>query len=146
MTRAGRLILAVLAPVLLGAALGGLFARPAAASTSSVCEPDGTQPGGAIYRICMPSAGSWNDDLVIYAHGYVAYNKPITIPEDQLRLPNGTSLPELVNSLGFAFATTSYRINGLAVEDGVEDLVELAGIFSTTHGAPGHIYLAGVSE
>ncbi len=132
-------------PVLLAAAIGGLLARPAAATgASSVCG-DGMQPGGAFYRICMPS-GAWNGDVVIYAHGYVAYNKPVTIPQEQLMLPNGTSLPDLVTSLGFAFATTSYRTNGLAVKDGVEDLIELVGIFTTTHGVPGHIYLTGVSE
>jgi len=148
-TRIVRLTLVVLAPVVLAVAIGSLLAYPAAAtSTSSVCDPDGVQPGGAIYRICMPS-GSWNGDLVIYAHGYVPYNvEPLAIPENQLRLPNGTSLPELVNSLGFAFAATSYRTNGLAVKDGVEDLVELVDVFiyTATHGVPNHIYLTGVSE
>ncbi len=148
-TRIVRLTLVVLTPVALAVAIGSLLAHPAAAtSTSSVCEPDGVQPGGAIYRICMPS-GSWNGDLVIYAHGYVPYNvEPLAIPENQLRLPNGTSLPELVNSLGFAFAATSYRTNGLAVKDGVEDLVELVDVFiyTATHGVPNHIYLTGVSE
>jgi len=144
-TRIVRLTLVVLVPVALAVAIGSLLAHPAAAtSTSSVCEPDGVQPGGAIYRICMPSA--WNGDLVIYAHGYVPYYEPLAIPENQLRLPNGTSLPELVNSLEFAFAATSYRTNGLAVKDGVEDLVELVDIFTTTHGVPNHIYLTGVSE
>jgi len=148
-TRIVRLIFVIIAPVALAAALGSLLARPAeATSASSVCEPDGVQPGGAIYRICMPPLGSWNGDLVIYAHGYVPYNEPLAIPENQLRLPNGTSLPELVNSLGFAFAATSYRTNGLAVKDGVEDLVELVDIFiyTATHGVPNHIYLTGVSE
>ena len=141
-----RLALVVLAPVALAVAIGSLLAHPAAAtSTSSVCDPDGVQPGGAIYRICMPS-GLWNGDLVIYAHGYVAYNQPLAIPENQLTLPNGVSLPELVNSLGFAFAATSYRTNGLAVKDGVEDLVELVDIFTATHGVPNHVYLTGVSE
>ena len=148
-TRIVRLTLVVLAPVVLAVAIGSLLAYPAAAtSTSSVCDPDGVQPGGAIYRICMPS-GSWNGDLVIYAHGYVPYNvEPLAIPENQLRLPNGTSLPELVNSLGFAFAATSYRTNGLAVKDGVEDLVELVDVFiyTATHGVPNHNYLTGVTE
>jgi pimeloyl-ACP methyl ester carboxylesterase len=110
-----------------------------------VCDPDGTQPSGAIYRICMPS-GFWNDELVVYAHGYVAYNEPLAIPEDQLMLPDGTSIPDLVNSLGFAFATTSYRTNGLAVEHGVDDLVELVNIFTTTHDIPNRVYLIGASE
>src|SRR5262245_53516580 len=81
---------------------------PAAAAVST-CDPDGAQASGAIYRICMPA--TWNGDLVIYAHGYVGFNEPVAIPEDQLSLPDGTSVPELVNSLGFAFATTSYSTN-----------------------------------
>jgi len=153
-TRVVRLTFVVLVPVLLAVVMSSLFARPAAADsppvpsaagTSSACEPDGVQPGGAIYRICMPS-GSWNGDLVIYAHGYVPYNVPLAIPENQLVLPNGTSLPDLINSLGFAFATTSYRTNGLAVLHGVEDLIELVNIFTTTHSMPAHIYVTGVSE
>jgi len=112
----------------------------------SNCEPDGRQASGAVYRICMPAEGEWNGDLVVYAHGYVAFNEPIAIPEDQLSIPDGPSLPEMVNGLGFAFAATSYSVNGLAVQEGLADLVDLVEIFSETHGQPGHVYLAGPSE
>jgi hypothetical protein len=145
MVRILRLLLIVIAPLLLVVALSSLLAYPAAATPSSVCEPDGQLPSGAYYRICMPT-GEWNGDLVIYAHGYVSFNKPITIPEDQLQLPGGVSLPELINSLGFAFATTSYRMNGLAVETGVADLVDVAAVFSATHTVPTHTLVTGVSE
>ena len=109
------------------------------------CEADGVQPSGAIYRICMPNL-LWNGDLVVYAHGYVAYNVPLVIPENQLSLPNGISLPSLVNALGYAFAVTSYRTNGLAVKDGVDDLVELVDVFTAKHGRPNRVYVTGVSE
>ena len=145
MMRIIRLFLVTVVPLLLIAILNSMLAFPAQASPSSVCEPDGQLPSGAYYRICMPT-GTWNGDLVIYAHGYVAFNKPITIPEDQLQLPGGVSLPELINSLGFAFATTSYRMNGLAVETGVADLVDVAAVFSATHTVPTHTLLTGVSE
>ena len=145
MVRILRLLLIVIAPLLLVVALSSLLAYPAAATPSSVCEPDGQLPSGAYYRICMPT-GEWNGDLVIYAHGYVAFNKPITIPEDQLQLPGGVSLPELINGLGFAFATTSYRMNGLAVETGVDDLADVAAVFSATHTVPTHTLVTGVSE
>jgi hypothetical protein len=145
MTRLIRLLLVVIIPLLWVAVLGSLLAHSATASPSGACELDGQLPSGAYYRICMPT-GTWNGDLVIYAHGYVAFNEPITIPENQLQLPNGTSLPELINSLGFAFATTSYRVNGLAVETGVDDLIDLANVFSTTHSVPTHTLLTGVSE
>jgi hypothetical protein len=82
---------------------------------SSNCE-DGEQESGAIYRICMPTAPPWNGDLVIYAHGYVGPHKPVGIPEDQISLPGSdTTVDQIVHSLGFAFATTSYYTNGLAV-------------------------------
>jgi pimeloyl-ACP methyl ester carboxylesterase len=122
-----------------------LFAPCAAsAHAASTCAPDGTQGSGAIYRICMPD--TWNGDLVVYAHGYVAFNEPVAIPEGQLVLPDGTSVPGLINALGFAFATTSYSTNGLAVLQGVADVVDLVAIFRATHGPARRVYLVGPSE
>ena len=146
MLRIARLFVVVTVPLLLVMLLSSLLAYPAQATPSSVCDPDGQLPSGAYYRICMPPEGAWNGNLAIYAHGYVAFNKPITIPEDQLQLPGGVSLPELINSLGFAFATTSYRMNGLAVETGVEDLVDVLEVFSATHSVPTYTLVTGVSE
>ncbi len=123
-------------------------ALPAAAASLcqvSQCEPDGQQSSGAVYRVCMPEASCWNGDLVIWAHGYVDPNQPVGIPEDQLVL-DGVSLPALVNALGFGFATTSYSSNGLAVLQGVQDVTDLVGVFSSQQRAPGHVYLVGASE
>ena len=131
-TPIGALVLLALAP---------LGALPAAAAA---CEPDGVQASGAIHRICMPER--WNGDLVLFAHGYVGFDQPVAIPEDQLALPDGTSLPDLVTRLGFAFATTSYSGNGLAVVQGMADLVDLIDVFRATHAAPRRVYLTGVSE
>jgi pimeloyl-ACP methyl ester carboxylesterase len=108
------------------------------------CEPDGTQTSGAIYRICMPQR--WNGDLVLYAHGYVDVTKPVAIPEGQLSLPDGTSVPGLINSLGFAFATTSYSTNGLAVLQGLADLRELVTIFNAAQGQARRVFVVGPSE
>lgn len=111
------------------------------------CEPDGVQASGAVYRICMPPNWWWNGDLVIYAHGYVAPTEPVAIPEDQLCLPGeGPCLPDIINVLGYAFATTSYSTNGLAVQQGVDDVVDLVNVFAQTHGQPENVYLIGVSE
>ena len=111
------------------------------------CEPDGTQTSGAVYRICMPPNWWYNGDLVIYAHGYVAPYEPVAIPEDQLCLQdNGPCLPDIINVLGYGFATTSYSTNGLAVQQGVADVVDLVNVFAQTHGQPNHVYLVGVSE
>jgi hypothetical protein len=122
-------------------------AKPAvAASSPSNCAPDGRQESGAVYRICMPASVPWNHEVVIYAHGYVAFNEPIAIPEDQLALPGGPSFVEMINSLGYAFATTSYSTNGLAIQQGLHDVVDLTNIFASLYGEPTRTYIAGPSE
>jgi pimeloyl-ACP methyl ester carboxylesterase len=114
---------------------------------SQDCE-DGEQASGAKYRICLPT-GEWND-LVVYAHGYVAPDKPVEIPEDQLILrwdDQSVRVDEVVTLMGYAFATTSYYTNGLAVQPAISDLLDLVNTFITvTERIPDHVYLAGVSE
>ena len=104
---------------------------------------DGVLPSGALGRICVPIAG-WNGQLVVFAHGYVAFNEPLAFYH--LQLPDGTDIPTLVQGLGFAFATTSYRQNGLAILEGVDDIRELVAAFRVAVGTPGRTYLTGVSE
>lgn len=114
----------------------------------SVCGPDLPHDGSdAVYRICTPP---WwwpsNGELVIWAHGYVDVNRPIEIPEDQLCLDEGLCIPDLVNFLGYDFATTSYAVNGLAVVPGLQDILELVDLYTGSHGPPERIYLVGASE
>lgn len=104
---------------------------------------DGVLPHGALSRICVPASG-WNGALLVFAHGYIAFNEPIDF--QHLDLPDGTNVPTLVQQLGFAFATTSYRQNGLAILEGSADILELVDAFTATVGAPARTYLAGVSE
>jgi len=110
------------------------------------CEPDGTQASGAKYRICMPGVSPWNGDLFVYAHGYVPATEPVAIPEDQLYLPDGTYIPDAANILGYAFATTSYSVNGLAIKQGLADLIDLVAIFRASHPTLKRVVLVGVSE
>jgi len=94
----------------------------------------------------MPPELQWNGDLVVYAHGYVAYNEPVAIPEDQL-VVGDISLPEVVNAFGYAFATTSYYTNGLAVRAAIPDLVDLVDVFIMNQAVtPTRVYLTGASE
>ena len=102
---------------------------------------DGVQPSGALYRICMPFI--WNNDLLVWAHGYVDPQEPLKIPDEEFY---NYSLSEIANLLGYAYATTSYRANGLVVPDAVEDLAELVDIFATEYADPEHVYLIGASE
>ncbi len=101
------------------------------------CE-EGVQTSGALYRICMPLEG-WNGDLFVFAHGYVAPNKPLELGDD-------SALVELVTGMGYAYATTTYSKNGLAVKQGVEDVTDLVAIFTARYGEPRYTYLVGGSE
>jgi pimeloyl-ACP methyl ester carboxylesterase len=112
------------------------------------CTPDRPQHNSpAIYRICRPP---WwwpnNGDLVIWAHGYVDPALPVQIPEDQLCMDNGLCIPDLVNYLGYNFATTSYATNGLAVLPGIDDVVELVSLYTEEFGVPDHVLIVGASE
>ena len=101
-------------------------------------------PGGALSLYCVPTA--WNGQLVVYAPGYT----PPYLPKGfyQLTTPDGTvSLPQLVMSLGYAFATTSYRRTGLVILDGADDVRELVAAFPGATGkTPSRVHLTGVSE
>jgi hypothetical protein len=55
-------------------------------------------------------------------------------------------MPDIINGLGYAFATTSYRENGLAVQSGISDILDLENIFNSKVATPTHIYLVGASE
>jgi pimeloyl-ACP methyl ester carboxylesterase len=103
----------------------------------------GKLPSGALSLICVPTSG-WNRELVVFAHGYVAPGLPLSFPN--LTLGDGTSVPGLVQSLGYAFATTSYRQNGLAILEGVGDIRELVAAFRTPNRVPVRTHVAGVSE
>jgi pimeloyl-ACP methyl ester carboxylesterase len=119
-------------------------AAASSAQSASVCEPDGVQDSGSIYRICMP-AGEYNGMLVVWAHGYQDANEPVGIPENQLCSPT-ICLPEIVNGLGFGFATNSYRKTGMAVLEGKADLLDLVKIYAKKKGKPAKVYLVGASE
>jgi pimeloyl-ACP methyl ester carboxylesterase len=121
-----------------------LFAAGSTAPAAAASCQDGNQTTGAIYRICMPD--SWNGDLVIWAHGYVDPEEPVAIPEGQLQLPDGTSIIDIATGLNFAFATTSYRYNGLVVPWGIQDVVNLVHVFEQQHGPAGDVILIGASE
>ncbi len=103
---------------------------------------DGTMSSGALYRICFPA--DWNGELVFYAHGYVSSSDPLTIPDEAL---GGVSLSAAVTSLGYAFATTSYRANGLVADVAVDDLLDLDERFRQLYRPdPSASYVIGASE
>jgi len=105
----------------------------------------GVVPGtGALYLFCIPPA--WNGSLVVYAHGYVSPQDPVVIRDDAI---GGLTVSQIVTSplLNFAFATTSYRNNGLIVVEGARDLARLIPLFRELVGPiPGKVLAVGVSE
>ena len=125
---------AIVAGVLLSVSAFWPTAARAQAATPGPCIP-GALPSGALSLVCVPSAG-WNGRLVVLAHGYVAVGEEIGF---QLTVGD-LNLPLLVQSQGFAFATTSYRQNGLAILEGADDIRELVFAFTTRTGSRcGHI-------
>jgi pimeloyl-ACP methyl ester carboxylesterase len=100
-----------------------------------------------IIQVCIPPTG-WNGQLVIYAHGFVAPQAPLALPTSELAIIGGNStLTELLQN-GFAFATTSFRKNGYAVQQAAQDINQLLGYFNNFVG-PGSLkktYLVGGSD
>jgi hypothetical protein len=113
-----------------------------AAAIPRPCE-ESTLASGARTKICVPTG--WNGQLVVFAHGYIP-NVPGVPLDFYDRLPDGTELATLIQGLGFAYATTSYRQNGLAILEGIEDVRGLAALFEARYGRPSRSYLTGVSE
>ncbi len=105
------------------------------------CE-DSVRPSGARVRLCVPQRG-WNGKLLVWAHGYVSPLQPLAFYS--FSFPEGFNPQEAALSRGFAFATTSYRRNGLAILEGVEDVKELVEAFRE-RAVPDRTYLFGVSE
>jgi pimeloyl-ACP methyl ester carboxylesterase len=81
---------------------------------------------------------------VVFAQGYVAPGLPLGFYN--LTLADGSSIPDVIQRQGFAFATTSYRQNGLAILEGADDIRELVTQFHESYSVPLRTYVAGVSE
>ena len=103
---------------------------------------DGTLPGGALSRIRFPP--DWNGDAVLWAHGYTLVFEPLAIPDDAV---GGQPVQNIVLGLRYAYATTSYRANGLVAVAAVDDLSQLSQAVETaTGGAARFKLLVGASE
>jgi pimeloyl-ACP methyl ester carboxylesterase len=96
---------------------------------------------GGLYRIEIPD--TWNGELVLYAHGYVAEAGQ---NGTMLRVGNHSIREHLIQE-GFAWAASSYRCNGYVPGQGLVDTMALVDLFSKTSGgrAPRRTYLTGVS-
>lgn len=97
-----------------------------------------TLQSGEIYQICVPE--NWNGELILYAHGYVSQYQPLALPAESV------AYVPLFTSLGYAFATTSYSQNGLAIQTGIDNIISLRQKFIDEFGKPTKVYLTGGSE
>ena len=109
---------------------------------------DPQYPADQLIIVCVPPPPYWNGQLVVYAHGYVPPQVPLALPVDELTLPDGTFVPELVLAQGYAFATSSYHKNGYAVEQARKDLNDLVNYVKrqVRPGSLQKVFIAGASE
>jgi pimeloyl-ACP methyl ester carboxylesterase len=111
------------------------------ASASAQQTFNGKADDGSIYQFVVPPKASWNHQLVLYAHGIVDPQAPISLPTD-------AGFPELVNALvaqGFAVGYSSFAKNGFAIKEGVRDTDQLPAIFAKRAGKPTKTFLVGAS-
>ena len=97
---------------------------------------EGIIGGTNLYAFLVPE--DWNGELVLYAHGFVDADEPLTLPTRD----NVVEIRDRVVSMGFAWAYCSYRENGLAVKDGAWATRRLLKIFkSKVKVRPTHTWL-----
>ena len=122
------------------------FTWPPVCQEGSLPSHDPKNPADQLIVICIPP--NWNGRLVIYAHGFVAPQAPLELPTDELTLSDGTFVPNLFLSQGFAFATSSFHKNGTAIEQGAEDLNKLLQHFKSAISPRSlqKVFIAGASE
>ncbi|HSR86661.1 MAG TPA: hypothetical protein VLM11_20995 [Streptosporangiaceae bacterium] len=107
-----------------GGAYTGPFA-PIANSSGQLSQIwTGIGKDGAAYRIEVPPA--WNGTLVMFAHGFRGTGNVVWVDEPQLR--------QYFVDHGFAWAASSYALNGYDPGDGVVDTHDLLQSFPSVTG------------
>src|SRR5215471_15957825 len=107
-----------------GAAYTGPFGPIANASGQLSQVRTGIASDGAAYRVEVPP--QWNGTLVMYAHGFRGTGTVVWVDEPQLR--------QYFVDNGFAWAASSYALNGYDPGDGVVDTHDLLHAFPSITG------------
>jgi hypothetical protein len=119
------------------------YLAAACTAGSPVLGVNGTTP----YVLAMPQPAScYNGDMILFAHGYVAPGSPAGTWMSQLALPDGTSLPALLNSLGFGFAASGFSKDGLAITQGIQDTKALTKVIAGLGIQVRKYFVTGASE
>ena len=107
-----------------GAAYTGPFGPIANGSGQPSTVWTGIASDGAAYRVEVPP--NWNGTLVMYAHGFRGTGTVVWVDEPQLR--------HYFVDNGFAWAASSYALNGYDPGDGVVDTHDLLQAFPAVTG------------
>lgn len=94
---------------------------------------------GTRYRIPFPE--NWKGKLVMYAHGYEFMGSKPRQSQDPAWLKRMTPFLER----GYAVAASDYKIQGLALAQGVDDTEALRQYFVKTYGQPDSTFMTGHS-
>lgn len=94
---------------------------------------------GALYHIVAPE-GAWNGSLWIEAHGLRDEGTPLVASLGVAQAFNTALLGR-----GWAIATTSYRRNGILVDDALKDIVNLRDRAASLLGRPQVVVVEGSS-
>jgi hypothetical protein len=135
------ILIAVLLPV----------ARAATCTSSLSSGTYGTAQGASgnavEYVVSMPEPAScYNGTMILFAHGFVPPGSSPEAWKSQFALADGTSLPALVNSLGFGFAASGYSKEGLAILQGVQDTAALTTVIQGLSISVNKYFVTGASE
>jgi pimeloyl-ACP methyl ester carboxylesterase len=118
------------------------FVSFAAAQAPKVNLIQGTTASGSSYEFAVPQ--NWNGNLVVYLHGIVDPAYPLMLPSQD---PD-TDFPDVRDGFlqrGFAVASASWKSNGYALKEAVQQTHQLRGLFIGYFGAPKKTILAGKS-
>jgi len=91
-------------------------------------------------KIFITEPETWNKHVLILAHGYREPHSPLTADFEY----DNIFFKTLVNK-GWMIASTSYRVNGIAYIEGLEDIGILKDFIIKKYGKPDKIFLHGES-
>lgn len=124
------------------------FALGAASRSEAAGQPGPLQLQGVLhgapYVINVP--GAWNGTLLLFAHGYRdKADHPGELDDRSASASPSPALEPVLLSLGYALAGTAYRDNGWAVNEGLQDVVNLTSFFRDQVANPDRTILWGFS-
>ncbi len=90
---------------------------------------------GAGYRIEVPD--DWNGDLLMFAHGYRFGSEYLWVDDPPFR--------EWFIENGYAWAASSFSVNGVNITAGVKDTKTLVEFFKENIAIPEHVFISGES-